>query len=63
MELWVALALGSAFLQNLRSAWQKALTARLGLLGATYARFVFAAPLAVGLAIALTVGAERPRRG
>ena len=30
MELWVALALGSAFLQNLRSAWQKALTARLG---------------------------------
>ena len=56
MELWVALALGSAFLQNLRSAWQKALTARLGLLGATYARFVFAAPLAVGLAVALTVG-------
>jgi drug/metabolite transporter (DMT)-like permease len=56
MELWVALALGSAFLQNLRSALQRSLTARLGLTGATYARFVFAAPLAVLLALALAVG-------
>lgn len=53
MELWVALSLGAAFVQNLRSALQKALTARTNVLGATYARFLFAAPLAVGLVAVL----------
>jgi drug/metabolite transporter (DMT)-like permease len=64
VQLWVALALGAAFLQNLRSALQKALVARVGLLGAAYARFVFAAPWAVALVLVLTgpggVTAPRP---
>jgi drug/metabolite transporter (DMT)-like permease len=53
MELWVALSLAGAFLQNLRSALQKALTPRVGVLGAAYARFVFAAPWAVALVAVL----------
>jgi drug/metabolite transporter (DMT)-like permease len=63
MELWVALSLGAAFLQNLRTALQKALTPRVGVLGATYARFLFAAPWAVLLvaALALAAGAPPPR--
>jgi drug/metabolite transporter (DMT)-like permease len=47
MELWVWLAVGAALGQNLRSALQKSLTARVGVTGATFARFVFAAPLAL----------------
>jgi drug/metabolite transporter (DMT)-like permease len=53
MELWVALAIGAAFLQNLRSALQKALTPRVGVIGATYARFLFAAPWAVAVVAGL----------
>ena len=53
METWVALAIGAAFLQNLRSALQKALTPRVGVMGATYARFLFAAPWAVALVAVL----------
>ena len=53
METWVALSVVAAFLQNLRSALQKALTARVGVRGATYARFVFAAPWALLLVAAL----------
>jgi drug/metabolite transporter (DMT)-like permease len=53
MQLWVALSLGAAFLQNLRTALQKALTARVGVTGAVYARFLFAAPWAVLLLLAL----------
>lgn len=67
MEIWVALAVAAAFLQNLRSALQKSLTARVGVTGATYARFLFAAPLAVGL-VAVLLGpagwpAPVPTRG
>lgn len=62
MELWVALSLASAFLQNLRSALQRALTPRVGVVGAAYARFVFAAPWAVLLVGVLVVsGAGLPR--
>ncbi len=53
LEIWVVLSVGAAFLQNLRSALQKSLTGRVGVLGATYARFLFAAPLAVLLAAGL----------
>jgi drug/metabolite transporter (DMT)-like permease len=62
MELWVALSLGAAFLQNLRTALQKALTGRVGVIGATYARFLFAAPWAVLLVgvLALREGAPLP---
>lgn len=52
----MALALGAAFLQNLRSALQKSLTGAAGVLGATYARFLFAAPLAAGLVGVLAMG-------
>jgi drug/metabolite transporter (DMT)-like permease len=63
MEAWVALSIAAAFLQNLRSALQKALTPAAGVLGATYARFLFAAPLAVALVagLALREGAGLPR--
>ncbi|WP_162683163.1 EamA family transporter [Rhodobacteraceae bacterium DSL-40] len=51
--LWVLLAVTAAFLQNFRNALQKALTRRVSVLGATYARFVFAAPWAVLLVVGL----------
>jgi drug/metabolite transporter (DMT)-like permease len=56
MPLWVGLALLAAFLQNLRTALQKALTPRVGVLGATYARFIFAAPWALALAVLASGG-------
>ncbi len=56
MELWVALAVGAAFFQTLRSALQKRLTGTLSAWGATAARFVYAAPLAAALAAALAAG-------
>lgn len=49
MPLWVTISLASAFLQNARTALQKALTPRVGVVGATTARFLFAAPWAVAL--------------
>ena len=63
MPAWVAVAIGAAFLQNLRSALQRTLTPRAGVLGATYARFLFAAPLAAGLVavLALRQGGGLPR--
>ena len=60
MELWVILSLGAAFTQNLRSAFQKALTPHVGVTAATYARFLFAAPLAVGLVLGIVLVAGRP---
>lgn len=51
--IWVILAVTAAFLQNVRNALQKALTRRVSVLGATYARFVFAAPWAVLLVLGL----------
>jgi drug/metabolite transporter (DMT)-like permease len=62
MELWVALSLAAAFLQNMRTALQKALIGPVGLLGATYVRFLFAAPWAVVLVgvLALRDGAPLP---
>ncbi len=53
MELWVLISVGAAFLQNLRSALQKSLTGKVDVIGATYARFLFAAPLAAALVAAL----------
>ncbi len=55
MPLWVLISLVSAFMQNLRTALQKALTPRVGVMGATYARFLFAAPWALLLAAALVL--------
>ncbi len=63
MELWVPITIGAAFCQNLRSALQKHLKARLSTTGATFARFAYAAPLATLYAAGLAVlaGFEVPR--
>ena len=55
MELWVLIAIGAAFFQNVRSALQKHLKGRLSTTGATFSRFIFAAPLAVGVLSALVL--------
>jgi drug/metabolite transporter (DMT)-like permease len=47
MELWIPITIGAAFFQNLRSMLQKYLKDRLSTGGATYARFIYAAPFAV----------------
>lgn len=55
MELWIVISVGAAFAQNLRFMLQKHLKAtRLSTAGATFARFIFAAPLAVLLVSLLT---------
>jgi drug/metabolite transporter (DMT)-like permease len=46
VELWIPITLAAAFCQNLRSALQKHLKGHLSTSGATFARFLFAAPLA-----------------
>jgi len=57
MELWVLIAIGAAFFQNVRSALQKHLKGQLTTTGATFSRFIFAAPLIVGvLAVLVLVG-------
>ncbi|MEN8198102.1 MAG: EamA family transporter, partial [Pseudomonadota bacterium] len=53
MELWVPITVFAAFMQNARSALQKHLKGRLTTLGATYVRFLYAAPFAVAYALAL----------
>lgn len=47
MEAWVPITIAGAFFQNLRSALQKHLKGSLSDFGAAYARFCYAAPLAV----------------
>ena len=56
MELWVPITLAAAFMQNLRSALQKHLKASLSTSGATFCRFVYAAPLALLYAAVLGEG-------
>lgn len=47
MEAWVPITIAGAFFQNLRSALQKHLKGSLSDFGAAYARFCYAAPLAL----------------
>jgi drug/metabolite transporter (DMT)-like permease len=54
MTLWIPITIAAAFLQNLRSLLQKQLTGRLSVGGATFARFVFAFPLALCYALAMS---------
>ncbi len=58
MELWIIITVAAAFLQNFRSALQKALKGRLSNWGATSSRFFFAAPLAVLLVVVLRYGLD-----
>ena len=53
MELWIPITVAAAFSQNLRSALQKHLKGALSTAGATYVRFLYAAPLAVVYAAVL----------
>lgn len=55
MEFWIPITIAAAFSQNLRSALQKKLKVVLSTWGATGARFVFAAPLAVLLAVGVVL--------
>lgn len=52
MPVWIPITFAAAFAQNLRSLLQKKLRDSLSVWGATAARFVFAAPLAVIVAVA-----------
>ncbi len=47
IETWVPITVFAAFMQNARSALQKHLKGRLTTLGASYVRFLYAAPLAL----------------
>lgn len=62
MELWISAAVFAAFMQNARSALQKHLKGRLTTLGATYVRFLYAAPFAMAymLGLHLIGGAPLP---
>ncbi|MEM5515556.1 DMT family transporter [Henriciella sp. AS95] len=53
MALWIPITFAAAFLQNVRSLLQKKLRDRLSVWGSTAARFIFAAPLAVLVALVL----------
>ena len=54
------MTLAAAFCQNLRSAFQKQLKDRLSTWGSTATRFVYAAPLAIAVLLAVTLGRGAP---
>lgn len=61
MELWIPIAIGAAFLQNVRSSLQKYLKGQLSTGGATFSRFVFGVPLALCvMGILVANGATMP---
>lgn len=60
MELWVAVSIAAAFLQNLRSALQKYLKGRMGTTGATFVRFGFGAPFALAYLAFMHFGLGHP---
>jgi drug/metabolite transporter (DMT)-like permease len=55
MEIWIPITIAAAFMQNVRFMLQKHVKGRLSTFGATFARFVWAAPLAALLVAALLV--------
>ncbi len=60
MPLWIPITIAAAFMQNVRSALQKSLSEQVGTSGATYARFLFAFPLAAIYLWTLTSITEQP---
>ncbi|MCB2108082.1 MAG: DMT family transporter [Rhodobacteraceae bacterium] len=52
-ELWIVVTLAAAVVQNGRTILQKHMTARLSVLGSTYARFLYGVPLTVIFALAM----------
>ena len=66
MALWIPITIAAAFFQNLRFMLQKHLrSTHLTTAGATFSRFVFAAPLAIGLvaAVVAATGVAPPAVG
>jgi drug/metabolite transporter (DMT)-like permease len=57
MEVWIPITIAAAFVQNLRFMLQNHLKGALSTLGVTFARFIFAAPLAV-LFLVILVGGD-----
>lgn len=60
METWVGITIASAFLQNLRSVFQKHLKGQMGTTGATFVRFGFGVPFACLYLAVLHFGLHRP---
>jgi len=60
IELWIPITIAAAFAQNLRFMLQKYIKGQLSTFGATYARFVWAAPLALLLVVVLQSGRAEP---
>lgn len=58
MELWILIAIGAAFLQNVRSSLQKYLKEHLSTSGVTFSRFLFGVPLAICVLIWLLGSGE-----
>lgn len=58
MELWIPIAIGAAFLQNVRSSLQKHLKGRLSTSGVTFSRFLFGAPLAIFVLVGIVSNGE-----
>lgn len=56
MPLWIPITIAAAFLQNLRSTWQKQLTNVVSTTAATYVRFSFGLPVAIVYLLALHKG-------
>ncbi len=64
MQAWIYITLAAAFVQTLRFSLQKSLkTAGLSSGGATFARFIFAVPLAAALAVGLIAMSGQPVPG
>ena len=63
--LWAVFTVIAAFMQTLRNAMQRELTAKLGTVGATHVRFLFGFPFVIVflLGVMMTTGASLPRPG
>lgn len=60
METWIAITVGAAFLQNIRSTLQKHLKSVMGTTGATFVRFGFGVPFALAYLAVLNLVAGYP---
>jgi len=60
IEIWIPLTILAAFLQNLRSAFQKHLKSSLSTAGASYVRFLYACPFAIMYCLGISYFFEVP---
>src|SRR5688572_8660174 len=59
IDLWIPVTIAAAFLQCMRTALQKRLTRSLSAEGANFVRYVYGAPIAVMILVALAAGFGR----